>query len=194
MPVRIPRALTLAFVAFAASPVFAASEGEQPSLFATDLFSYIWNLLMFLILLSVLWVFVWPKILGGLRAREEKQRTDLATAQAKAEEAEAALAQRQSELASAQQDAQAIIEEAKKDAEQFAAKIKADASSEIESMKNRAAAEIQAAKDQALDEVYARTAELSTQIAGRILKREINADDQAQLVNDSLAELSKTGV
>lgn len=194
MPVRILRALTLASCAVVASPVFAAAkEGEQPSLFSTDLFSYIWNLLMFLILLGVLWVFVWPKILEGLRAREEKQRTDLATAQAKAQEAEAALTQRQAELAAAQQDAQALIEQAKKDAEQFAAKIKSDASSEIEAMKNRAASEIQAAKDQALDEIYAQTAELSTQIASRILKREINAEDQQQLVSDSLAEL-KSGV
>lgn len=196
MPVRILQTLTAAICVIAASPVLAAAEkgGKEPSLFATDPFSYIWNLLMFLILLTVLWVFVWPKILQGLQARENKQREDLATAQAKAEEAQAAATQRQAELAAAQQDAQKLIEQAKTDAEQFAAKIKADAQSEIESMKNRAAAEIEAAKDQALDEVYAQTAELSTQIAGKILQREINADDQQQLVKDSLEALTKSGV
>ena len=61
-------------------------------------------------------------------------------------------------------------------------------------MKERAEAEITSAKDAALSEVYAQTAELSTQIAGRILKREINAADQQQLVSDSLAELGKAGV
>ena len=91
-------------------------------------------------------------------------------------------------------EAQAVVEEARKSAELAAAKIKADTESEIAKMKERAQAEIAAAKDQALGEVYAQTAELSTQIAGRILKREINASDQQQLVSESLAELTKSGV
>ena len=176
-------------------PTLAASEaGEEPSLFAKDPFSYIWNLLMFLILLGILWKFVWPKVLDGLQARETKLRTDLETAERSAKEAQAALAQRQEELARAQQDAQAVIEEARKSAEQVAMKVKADAEAEIVKMKERAEAEISSAKDAALSEVYAQTAELSTQIASRILKREINPTDQQQLVSDSLAELTKSGV
>ena len=98
------------------------------------------------------------------------------------------------QIAEAQKEAQKVVEEAKKAAEQVAAKLKSDTESDIASMRDRAAAEIESAKQAALDEVYAQTAELSTQIAGRILKREINAQDQQQLVSDSLAELTKSGV
>lgn len=172
----------------------AAKDGEQPPLFASDPFSYIWNILMFLILLGVLWKFVWPKVLEGLQAREQKLRSDLTHAEQSAKQAEEALAKRQEELANAQKDAQVVIEEAKKRADQIAAKLKADAEAEIAKMKERAQAEIASAKDTALSEVYAQTAELSTQIASKILKREISAADQQQLVNDSLAELAKSGV
>lgn len=187
--------LTGLFLSLCSLPALAAAkDGEQPSLFAKDPFSYIWNILMFLILLGILWKFVWPKVLDGLQAREQKLREDLSNAEQSAKEAAEALAKRQEELANAQKDAQAVIEEAKTSAEQLAAKMKSDAESEIVKMKERATAEIASAKDAALSEVYAQTAELSTQIAGRILKREINVQDQQQLVSDSLAELTKSGV
>jgi F-type H+-transporting ATPase subunit b len=154
----------------------------------------IWNLLVFLIVLAILAKFVFPAIRDGLKAREAKLEGDLSAAEKAKAEAEASVAAYKAKIAEAQKEAQVVIDEAKKSAEQVAAKIKSDAESEIGKMKDRAQAEIESAKDAALSEVYAQTAELSTQIAGRILKREINADDQQQLVNDSLAELTKSGV
>ncbi|MEM1213951.1 MAG: F0F1 ATP synthase subunit B [Planctomycetota bacterium] len=170
----------------------ADDKGGDPksNLFSTDAFSYIWNLCMFLVLLFVLWKFVWPKILEGLQAREAKQRQDLETAEAKAKEAEEAAEQRKAELASAQKDAQAVITQAKADAEQIAAKLKADTEAEITRMKQRAESDIATAKEQALAELFDKTAELSTQIAGRILQREIRPEDQQQLVSESLQELA----
>ncbi|MEM6257701.1 MAG: F0F1 ATP synthase subunit B [Planctomycetota bacterium] len=153
-----------------------------------------WNLLVFLIVLGILAKFVFPVIRDGLKAREAKLEGDLTAAEKAKAEAEASVAEYKSKIAEAQKEAQAVIEEAKKSAEQVAAKVKSDAEAEIVKMKERAEAEITSAKDAALSEVYAQTAELSTQIAGRILKREINAADQQQLVSDSLAELTKSGV
>jgi F-type H+-transporting ATPase subunit b len=154
----------------------------------------IWNLLVFLIVLAILAKFVFPVIRDGLKAREAKLEGDLSAAEKAKADAEASVAEYQAKIAEAQKEAQAVIDEAKKSAEQVAMKVKADAESEIVKMKERATAEIESAKDAALGEVYAQTAELSTQIASRILKREINADDQQQLVSDSLAELTKSGV
>jgi len=154
----------------------------------------IWNLIVFIVLLAVLAKYVFPAIRDGLKAREAKLEGDLTAAEQAKADAEAAVAEYKSKIAEAQKEAQAVIDEAKKSAEQVASKVKADAEAEIVKMKERAQAEIASAKDAALNEVYAQTAELSTQIAGRILKREINASDQQQLVSDSLAELTKSGV
>lgn len=154
----------------------------------------IWNLVIFLIVLALLGKFVFPVIRDGLKAREAKLEGDLSAAEQAKADAQASVAEYKAKIAEAQKEAQVVIDEAKKSAEQVAMKVKSDTESEIMKMKERAQAEIASAKDAALSEVYAQTAELSTQIASRILKREINAQDQQQLVSDSLAELTKSGV
>jgi len=153
----------------------------------------IWSVVLFAIFAGILGFVVWPKILGALQAREQKLEGDLVGAESARKDAEAALAEYKAKIAEAQKEAAKVVEDAKKAAEQVAAKAVADSQAKIASDNERALAEIEAAKQQALNEVYAQTAELSTQIAGRILKREINAADQQQLVSDSLAELTKTG-
>lgn len=166
-------------------------EGDPMKLYTLEM---IWAVVLFLIFAAILGFVVWPKILAALQAREQKLEGDLVGAEKARTEAEEALATYKSQIAEAQKEAQKVVEEARKSAEQAAAKIKADTETEISRMKERAEAEIESAKDQALSEVYAQTAELSTQIAGRILKREINAADQQQLVSESLAELTRSGV
>lgn len=189
-------ALTTGLALMTPTTVLAAEkaggvEADPMKLYTLEM---IWAVVLFLIFASILGFVVWPKVLGALQAREQKLEGDLVGAETARKEAEAALTEYKTKIAEAQKEAQAVVEEARKSAELAAAKIKADTESEIAKMKERAEAEIAAAKDQALGEVYAQTAELSTQIAGRILKREINASDQQQLVSESLAELTKSGV
>ena len=57
-------------------------------------------------------------------------------------------------------------------------------------MRQRAQADILAAKTAAVNDIYAQTAQLATQVAGRILRREINVQDQQALVEQSLRELT----
>jgi len=64
---------------------------------------------------------------------------------------------------------------------------------ELTQMKERAQAEIRSATEQAVSELYEQTAALATQVAGKILQREISADDQRELVQRSLAELGGAG-
>ena len=54
-------------------------------------------------------------------------------------------------------------------------------------------ADIAAAKELALNEIYAETALLATDVAGRILKRQISETDQQQLVNEAISELGRAG-
>ncbi|MFN3168616.1 MAG: F0F1 ATP synthase subunit B [Phycisphaeraceae bacterium] len=176
-----------------ATPALAAAEGAEGDPMKLYYLEMIWAVVLFILFAAVLG-FVVSKILGALQAREQKLEGDLVGAEKARAEADEALATYKAKIAEAQKEAQSVVEEARKSAEQAGARIKADTEAEIAKMKDRAAAEIEAAKDAALNEVYAQAAELSTQIAGRILKREISAADQQQLVSESLAELTKTGV
>lgn len=186
--------LTLILSSATSFAAFAAGEGEGATPFAGALYQSIAALICFSLLVVILAKFAWGPIINGLQAREHKIKDDLESAEKARAEADEALATYKAQIAEAQKEAQSVVAEARKSAEQAAAKIKADTEAEIAQMKERAQAEIASAKDAALSEVYAQTAELSTQIAGRILQREINAADQQQLVSDSLAELTQAGV
>ncbi len=170
----------------------APADGEAASgggLLSFDIGSYIWKIIIFTVFLIVLSKFVWPPILGGLKAREAKQRSDLQTAEDAAKEAQKTLAEYKQQLAEAQKQAQRIIDESRLAAQQVAAQVASEAEARAKANLDRNAAEIRTAKEQAISEIYAQTAELSTQIAGKILGRQLNAADQQSLVNQSLQEL-----
>ena len=176
--------------AFAADP----AHGEEVSgsvLLSPDLGSYIWKIIIFTVFLIVLSIFVWPPILKGLQAREAKQLGDLKSAEDAAAEAQKTLVAYKQQLAEAQKEAQRIIDESRSQAQQVAAQVKAQAETDAKSLRERNVAEINAAKEQAIAEVYAQTAELSTQIAAKILGKQIDVADQQALVNQSLQELTQ---
>ena len=60
---------------------------------------------------------------------------------------------------------------------------------ELNAMRERAVKEIQQAKQAAVAELYTDATNLATMVAGKILKREINSQDQQRLVEESLGQL-----
>ena len=55
----------------------------------------------------------------------------------------------------------------------------------------RATREIEASKTQAIREIYDQTAELATTVAEKILRRNLNVDDQRDLVTRSLDQMQE---
>lgn len=188
----LQRLATLSVALLVALPSLAADAhgGQDPDPMGHLWLEKIWAAVLFLLFAGILGFFVWPKVLGALQQREQKLEGDLVGAEQARKDADAALAEYKAKIAEAQQEAAKVVNEARVAAEQVAAKVKQDAEAQAQQLRERNLAEIASAKEQALSEIYAQTAELSTQIAGRILKREINAQDQQQLVSDSLAELT----
>lgn len=152
-----------------------------------------WSIVVFLIFFGVLSFVVWPKILKGLQAREEKQRSDLQKAEKAAADAAATLKQYEAQLAEARKEAQQMIEQSRSDAAKLAGELKVQAENEVAQLRQRVQNEIRTAKEQAIGEIYAEAAMLATQVAGKILQREINPEDQKTLVEQSLGELNRAG-
>ena len=67
-------------------------------------------------------------------------------------------------------------------------KLGAQAREEAEEAKDRATRDIETARKNAVSDIYAQAADLSTSIAEKILRRNLNADDQRQLVESSLQQ------
>src|SRR5690606_19490970 len=142
-----------------------------------------------LLLVAILGKFAWGPIASGLKAREDKIRRDIADAEAARARAEATLKEYQAQLAQAESKVRELLSKAQSDAERVATSIRMQAQQEAEEAKERAGKEIEAAKNQALSEIYEQTASISTSIAEKILRRNLNADDQRELVRQSLEQL-----
>lgn len=151
--------------------------------------TFIAQLIVFFVLAWVTMSFVWPPIMKALDERAKKIADGLAAAdRGKAELAEAnkrveaelakSRTENQARMADAEKQAAQLIEDAKKAAEAEKARIVAQAKAE-------AALEAQRAKDALRNAV----AELAVKGAEQILKREVNAQAHAELLNQLKTQL-----
>jgi F-type H+-transporting ATPase subunit b len=151
----------------------------------------IWVIVIFVIMLAILYPTAWKNVLAGLKKREEKIRADIADAESARRKGESTLKEYNVQLAKAESQVRELMNNATVEAEKIAASIKLRAQEEVEEIRERATKEIEAAHKQAITEVYEQTANLATMIAEKILKRNLNAEDQKALVNESLNKLQQ---
>ena len=180
----MPHAMTLLLAADTESTV------EHAEVMALNLMPAITAMVVFLLAFGFLYMKVWPKILQGLDDRDQKIRQEIANAEAAREKADAALAEYEKELASARHEANELIAQARADAKAVAKDLRDRNETELVEMKQRATRDLESAKRAAITDLHAQAASLAADIAARILKREISAEDQQRLVDESLGELA----
>jgi F-type H+-transporting ATPase subunit b len=191
----IEKALVAGTTLLLAVPALAAAaeaeHGESSNnLFAGDIGNAVWTVLIFLLLLVVLGKYAWGPILNGLQTRETFIREALEKAKHDREAAEARLREYESRLAASRAEASAIVDEGRRDAEAVKRKIEEDTRHEADRMIERAKREIQSATETATKDLYALSARLATDMAARVIGREINAKDHERLITESIQELS----
>lgn len=180
-------ALAKSFVAF---PALAAEGGEPGGVFAGDIGNALWTLVIFGSVVFVLGKFAWKPILKGLQDREAFIRTSLEEARRDREQAESRLREYTDKLNEARSEATAIVEEARRDADVVRKRIEDEASEEAGRIVERARREIQIAKETAVKDLYSLSAQLTTEVAGKVLEREIRAEDHERLIRESIARLA----
>lgn len=147
------------------------------------------TLVVFGLVVAILAVTAWPKIVAGLKDRENKIRSEIEAAEMAQKQARQALADYEANLAKARAEAQKMLDDAKSQQQAIAADLKAKAEVELTGMREKAKRDIEAAKRAALSEIYDQAGGLATAMATKILKREINGGDQQRLMQESLTEL-----
>ena len=185
----------VALTAFAlAAPAWAAEEAHAEAAnnpFAGDIGNALWTLVVFAAVIAVLGKFAWGPILSNLQAREDFIRTSLEQAKRDREEAEARLKEYESRLAQARAEASAIVDEGRRDGEVLKRRIEEDARKEAEAIVARGKREIEIATETAVKDIYRLSARLSTEIAGKVIGREIRPEDHERLIAQSIAELGR---
>lgn len=193
---RIMRSMLLTVGTFAilAGRAFGADEpahgteaGVNP--FAGDVGNAIWTIVIFVLVLVVLGKFAWTPILGALQKREDYIRDALEKAKRDREEAEARLREYIQKVEAARAEATAIVQEGRRDAEVLKQRLEEKAHEEADAMMARAKREIQIASDTAVKNLYSLTANLATDVASRIIRKELTAADHERLVAEAIEEL-----
>jgi F-type H+-transporting ATPase subunit b len=149
----------------------------------------IWTVIVFGLLLVILAKYAWKPMLKALHEREHNLEHCLHEAERARSEAERLMAENQKNMAAAADQVRAMLEAAKRDAEASAAAIAQKAQAEAEANLQRAKREIENERDRALAEIFDKTADLAVAVAGKVLARHLNDDDQRRLLDSAMAEL-----
>jgi len=173
----------------AAADHASAPHAAKPTPFAGTIAQSIAAILVFFIVFFVLRAKAWGPILKGLNDREDRIRRDLESADAAHRDAQASLENYKKQIANADTEVRQRLAAAQKDAEFIGTQLKMQAQTEIEEMKARATTELEAAKQGALSEMHDYAATLATSVAEKILRRNVNQDDQRAMVQSSLEQL-----
>lgn len=180
------------FLGCALSSVLAApllaneAEGAAGGPFSGDIGNALWTLVIFGLVVLVLGKYAWGPLLSGLQARERFIQDSLESAKRDREAAEARLKEYEQRLAGARDEATAIVDEARRDAEALKRTLEADGRAEGQRLIERAKREIGIASDTAVKQIYDTSAKLATELAAKILQREIRPEDHERLIREAL--------
>jgi len=151
----------------------------------------IWSAVIFVGLVLILAKFGFKPITQALDEREKQVADNIAGAERANQEAKELLVQYQNKLSEAEGEVKAIVEAGKKEAERAGEAIVAKAREAAEAERVRAAKEIESATDGALQELAARSADLAVSLAGKIIRRNLDADSHADLIQTAVSDFSK---
>ncbi|MFO7591297.1 MAG: F0F1 ATP synthase subunit B [Acidimicrobiia bacterium] len=155
---------------------------KSQSLFTPALPELIWGGIAFLIVLLALMKFAFPALKKGMKAREEKIRSDLEGAEKARLDAETERASYQSQLGDARGEANRIVEEARVAAERVRADVIAKAEADAAETRQRAAEDVRLARERAMSDLQAQVGDISIGLAEKIVERNLDPATQRDLV------------
>lgn len=174
------------------SVLWAAEEAgasELPPFLQPNPYLAFWTIVVFGGLLWVLGKFAWKPLLDALNAREQRMQQMISEAEQAREQAKSLLAEHDRKLAGVHNEVRAILDEARRDAQATHGDILRQAQAEAQSTRERAKREIEQARDQALKNLFDHAAEMATQVASRIIGRNLKPEDSRDLVQQAVNEL-----
>ncbi len=149
----------------------------------------LWTIITFIVLLLILWKAAWRPIIDALDARAEKVRGDIETAEKNRLESEKLISQYKEQMDKAKDEAAKVITEGKSDAERLKNSIMEKAGQESKELVERAKKEIFMAKDKAISELTAEVVTLSTEIAAKVISKNLNPEDQKAFIEEALMKI-----
>lgn len=161
------------------------------SLITPDFGLFFWMAIVFIIVLAILWKWGFPSIVNMVNSRKEFIDDSLR----KAHEANERLANIQKEgetmLQNAREKQAQILKDAADTRDAIVVKAQEKATNEGSRLLNEAKAEIEAEKQNAIRDIRTQVAEISVQVAEKIVREKLSSDEsQMELINKLLNDIS----
>jgi len=145
----------------------------------------------FVLLLVLLKIFAWDSIAAILKKREDKIANDLDSAEQSRIEAAKLAEEREAQLTHSRVEAAAIIKSAKDTGESSRQAIVNDAKKEATQWKEKAHNDITIERQAAFASIKDDVADISLQIAEKILSHELSPEAHQALINQCIDSLGK---
>lgn len=161
------------------------------SLITPDFGLFFWMAVVFIIVLAILWKWGFPSIVNMVNSRKEFIDDSLR----KAHEANERLANIQKDgetmLQNAREKQAQILKDAADTRDAIVVKAQEKATNEGSRLLNEAKAEIEAEKQNAIRDIRTQVAEISVQVAEKIVREKLSSDEsQMELINKLLNDIS----
>ena len=145
----------------------------------------------FLLLIFLVKKYAWGNITSVLDERAEKISSDIDGAEEARKKAEELASKREAELAGSRKEAASIVENAKETAEKNKSQILSEATQEAVRLKEKAQQEIAHNKEEALNSIKGEVADLTVNLASKLLSQQLDTEGQRQLIDRYLDELGE---
>ena len=162
---------------------------KAPNLILPATNEIIWGGLAFVVLLLVMWKYALPPVRNLMKQREDRIRDDLERAEQARTEGEGELANYRRQVADARNEAARIIEEARQSADEVKRQIQSQAEADAADIRARAQEDIRLATERAQADLQGRVAELSIELAEKIVERNLDRDTQLALVESYIGQV-----
>jgi F-type H+-transporting ATPase subunit b len=180
---------------FTATPLLAQEHGEGGGgggLLSVNPGLTIWTIVIFLIVLGILSRAAYPKILGAVEARERHIAQLTEAAERDRAEAAALAAENRQLVEDTRARVHGAVEEARGQAEKMRAEVMDAANRERQEMLERARRDIASEREMALDSVRRDAVVLAMAAAEKLVRRNLDTEDNRRLVRESLAQMAQT--
>ncbi len=150
---------------------------------------FIWTIVTFLALLTLLTKFAWRPLLQALEERQEGIRKSLDDVAQARQELQRLHEESAQIIAKARADADAVIVKSRADADRLREDMKQKARAEAEGVVRNAERQIQLETQRALQQIRHEAVDLSVMIASKIIQRNLSKDDNERLINDAIRQV-----
>jgi len=163
--------------------------GEKTNPMKSEPTLAIWTLVVFIGLFAVLGKFAWKPLIQALHKREAHLEHCLQQSEKARDDAEKLLAEHRKLMEQTDDKVRDLLFQAQRDAQANASELLKQAQTDAEATRQRAQRDIESARDQALAEIWNQSANLAVSVAGRVLDKQLDENDQRRLLDAAIAEL-----